>query len=229
MAGVDLLDSVELIPVLELEPYTFATQSRESPVYRSHDTPEDWSRYWSDSLADSGLIGLQPVRRGSWHVPTTEFADFAVLRRYLGVIFQKWGGIAVLSDPDCRPVLDGGLALRCRPHDQWVEPGCCADLGDAANWREAAAYRQPEWQMLWIGHPWLSVRYQAPWLVLSGEHESDTPTARWAVRPEDLQQAVVAAEVELERFAGQVASALVALGYQGNPDLMGQKLAGLVR
>ena len=55
--------------------------------------------------------------------------------------------------------------------------------------------------MLWIGHPWLSVRSEGRTLVLSEPHESDTPTARWAVDAGVLDRAVDAAEVELEGFS----------------------------
>ena len=49
--------------------------------------------------------------------------------------------------------------------------------------------------MLWIGHPWLSVRYEGSLLVISEPHDSDTPTARWAVDAGLLDRAVDAAEV----------------------------------
>ena len=226
MSSIVVLEGVELIPVLELVPMKFATQTRSSP---SSSDAEEWYRYWLGSLSDSGLTGLRPLQRGSWHVPTTEFADPATLQGLLEVVFHQWGGIESLSDPDCKPVLNGGLTLRCPTHDLLIEPGCCADLGDAINWRQAAAYKQAEWQMLWIGHPWLSVKYQEPWLIISDLHESETPTTRWAVCPDELQREVVAAEAELERFAGQIAPSLISQGYGGDSHLMGRKLAGLDR
>ena len=67
-----------------------------------------------------------------------------------------------------------------------IEPQCCAELGDANNWVEAAAYRGAEWQMLWIGHPWLWVAYQSPWLILRNQNESDAAADRWAIRPAEL-------------------------------------------
>ena len=114
--------------------------------------PEEWARYWSDSLADSGVVGLTPLRPGSWHVPVAGFATAVVLGRYLDAVVRGWGGPAALTDPDARPVLDGGLALRWGG-DMLVEPGCCGDLGNLSEWREAAAYRQPEWKMVWVRGP----------------------------------------------------------------------------
>jgi hypothetical protein len=225
MSSIVVLVNVELIPVLELMPMTFAAQARSSPIGGSQ---EAWHQYWSDALADSGLTGLMPVRRGSWHVPTTEFADQTILQKLLAAIFHEWGGIGALSDPDGKPVLNGGLALRCTTPDVLIEPGCCADLGDVANWMEAANYRQADWHMLWIGHPWLSVKYEAPWLIISDQHESENPTARWAICPDELHRAVVAAKAEMDRFARQIAVVLAILGCQGDTHLMGRKLAGII-
>ena len=42
------------------------------------------------------------------------------------------------------------------------------------------AYRQAEWKMVWVRHPWMSVRFDADRLLFSEPHESDMPNARWA-------------------------------------------------
>jgi hypothetical protein len=100
-------------------------------------------------------------------------------------------------------------------------------FGDAKNWKQVAAYRGAEWQMLWIGHPCLSIRYQIPWLVVSEPHDSSTPTDRWAVIPDELNRAANVAKMELERFASEIARILPVLGFREAPEVMGRKLAGL--
>jgi hypothetical protein len=118
--------------------------------------------------------------------------------------------------------------LRCQSQNVLIEPGCCGDLGNVASWRKVVGYRQAEWHPLWIGHPSLSVLYRAPRLIISSPHDAEDPTARWAVCPDQLRDAAVAAEVELERFAGQITSAMP-LGCEVDPHLMGRKLAGLAQ
>jgi len=86
MSSMVALEGVELIPVLELVPRNFATQTRSS---RFGSNPVEWYRYWFGSLSDSGLTGLLPPQRGSWHVPTSEFADRATLQRLLEVFFRE--------------------------------------------------------------------------------------------------------------------------------------------
>ena len=50
--------------------------------------------------------------------------------------------------------------------------------------------------------------------------------ARWAVYPDQLQAAIEAAEIELERFARQIEIALPS-DYKVESRLMGRKLTGL--
>jgi hypothetical protein len=130
-----------------------------------------------------------------------------VLDRLLRVILADRGGPEIFTDPDDKPVLDGGMALLAG-EEVIVRPTCCSDLSNLADWYEAAAHREAAWKMLWIGHPWLSVRYDAPWLVASDLHESNSPTARWAVDPDDLQRAALAAEQELGAFATRLCGVL---------------------
>jgi hypothetical protein len=224
VSSIVVLQDIELIPVLKLEPSQFAAEGRSSPSGFYEDMPEEWHSHWVESLADSGIRGVMPVERGSWHVPTTEFTDLALLRRVLEVIFENLEEAGFSIDLECLPLL-GGLALR-QSQNVLIEPGCCADLGAIAGWREAVGYRQAEWQDVSNGHPWVSVRYDAPRLIISSPHQGEPPTARWAVHPDQLQIAVVAAEFELDRFAMQVTAAMPS-GFELDPHLMGQKLAGL--
>jgi len=226
VSDIIALSGIRLIPVLELQPTRFATVSRSWPAESGVEVPEEWHRYWSDSLADSGLTRLIPIRFGSWHVPVDQFLDPAILRRLLEVNIQQWDGIASLSDPDHEPRLDGGMAFCCPSQDVLIEPGCCADLSDAPGWRIAASYRGTDWEMLWIGHPWISVMYQEPSLILSDRHESNQPNAHWSIDPDELLRAAVEGEAELEAFAEQIAPVLTSLGFCGDPNGVARQLAG---
>lgn len=226
MPPLIVLRDMELAPVLELEPWKFATHSRTLPTASSRELPDEWLRYWLDCLADSGVVGLEPLRAGSMHVPVRQLAHKpTTLETLLNFFVNEWGGPQVFSDPDQKPVLGGGLAL-CAGDQVLAEPTCCVDLSNLSDWQEAAGYRETGWTMLWIGHPWLSVRYEAPWLVLSEPHESENPAGHWAVSPDDLDRAVQAAEADLERLALPLRSMLEAMGVE---DAVGaaQQLAGL--
>ena len=224
MLSVGVLADIELIPVLKLEPFRFAAKGRPAPSGIFADMPEEWYRYWVQSLADSGIRGLVPIYRGSWHVPTRQFTDRALLATVLELIFRHLSLAGFSIGLECMPLL-GGLALRDQSQ-VLIEPGCCADLSDSVGWRRAVGYRQAKWENVSNGHPWVSARYEAPRLILSEPHQGQhPPTARWAVCPDQLRATVVAAEVELQRFAGQLTAAMPS-GYAIDAHQLGRKLAG---
>ena len=226
MNSLTILREVELIPVLELEPWGFSASERPQPSGSVLETPEGWARYWLDCLADSGITGLSPLRPGSWHVPVHEIGDPETLEKVLRRHTRDVVGIEALSDVEETPILVGGLAL-LSGGEVLVAPTCCADLGNLSEWRAAVGYRESEWRMLWIGHPWLSVRYESRLLVISEPHESDSPSGRWAVDAGVLDRAVDAAEVELERFSRRLERVLMRLGLVDRAGRLARRLAGL--
>lgn len=217
------LESIDLVPVIELDPFLFSTRDRSPPSGAG--TPEEWNRYWLESLADSGVVGLTPLRVPSWLVPAEQLVDFDVRYRILAAIVRDWGGPEVFSEPNHSLVLSGGLAL-CSGRTGLVGPTCCSDLGNLSDWKDAVGYRQAEWAMLWIGHPWLSVRFDSGLLVLSEPHESDSPTPRWGVTPHQLGKAVLLAESRLETLAQRLKPILEAMKAH-DPMRSSRTLAGL--
>lgn len=220
------LRDVALEPVIELEPSRFARQKHAYPDRSGAEVPDEWERYWSTSLADAGIVGLTPIRPASWHVATREFTDLSILQKVLSDLISGWGGTANLLDPECSPVLNGGFAV-ISEGDVVLEPMCCCDLGNLADWREAASCRSADWQMLWIGHPWVSVRFDEGLLMISDLHEGAAPVSKYAVRPDDLQKAIGLAEAELEDFSHRLQAAVApTVGAETAPALARQ-LAGL--
>src|SRR5262245_2344939 len=161
--SIVVLEEIQMIPILQLAPCDFGADERPMPSRPYDEMPEEWYRYWLGCLADSGVTGVRPVYRGSWNVPTTEFADPALLGRVLEVIFRKRRETELgMEAPSVWWPLYGGLALCCRYPDAVIEPGCCADLSDAAGWHKVVGYREVAWFPLPIGHPTQWVRYHAP-------------------------------------------------------------------
>ena len=226
MADVNHLKSIVLEPVVELEPGRFAVQQRATPTLSGEEAPGDWDRYWTACLADAGIVGLRPLRPGSWHVRTLHLTDIAVLERIIRGLLPMWGGTEALSGPHADPVLSGGCAL-VSEGNVVIEPMCCGDLGNVDDWREAAEYRGSEWQMLWIGHPWLSVRFDRRNLILSEPHESEAPVARHAVSPEVLAPAVEVAVAALEDFSHRVTAAVEPIVGGALAPRLGPQLTGL--
>lgn len=226
MNGLTLLRDVRLVPVVELEPREFSAQEHPRPSGSVLETSEGWGRYWQDCLADSGITGLSPLYPGSWHVPVRELEDGETLGKILRTLVGDSIDLESPVDMEGCPVLAGGLALFSEGK-LLVTPTCCSDLGNLSEWRDAAGHRDSEWRMLWIGHPWLSVRYEGNLLVLSEPHESDTPSGLWTVDAGVLDRAVDTAEVELERFSRRLERVLTDLGSGDQARRLARRLAGL--
>jgi hypothetical protein len=73
-------------------------------------------------------------------------------------------------------------------------------LGNIEEWAKASSYRGEAWEMVWIGHPWVSVRFSEGLLVFSKPHESNFPDDWFAIEPDALHLAIDFARVTLEQF-----------------------------
>lgn len=219
------LEAVALLPVIELEPGRYSKHERPLPQGRGKELPLEWRRYWLDSPADSGITGLTPLM-GSWHVPTQQFTDPAVIERVLIAEMEAYRDAVTVADLDEGVILDGGFAL-CEGDRVMRKPTCCGDLGNLSERRKAARYRGTEWQQVWIGHPWISARFDDGWSVLSEIHEGEPPVGRYAVRPDDLERAIVTAEAELEYLSRRLRPVLSGLVGDDRATYLSRMLAGL--
>ncbi|MGF1578515.1 MAG: hypothetical protein ACFCD0_04045 [Gemmataceae bacterium] len=222
-----VLPDIELVPVLEFDPSVLSPSSRQTPRASCEEAPEEWAQFWKDSLADAGIFHLKPVKPTSWFVPARDLTDLGNVHKFLNAIFADWGGMDAVQEPDYAPLFTGGLALVANQGDVVFEPDYASDLEDLYDWRAAVDYRDEYWTSLWAGHPWLSLRFDHPWLILNDPVEGVEPPDRWAVAPEDLEFAVVAAERELEIFAQRLQPVLRLMGLRKKSRALAYHLAGL--
>jgi hypothetical protein len=220
------LEHFSLVPVVELSPMRYGNADRPAPARLGVEVPDQWDRYWLDSMADAGITGLTPLRPASWHVSAAQLTDAVTLEAIIKHTSEHGEWVEAVADPEWAPVLSGGLAL-CRGAEVLIEPMCCGDLANISDWRKAAMHRGGDWQMLWIGHPWLSVRFEDGWLVISEPHEDDPPVPHLKVRPEALHLAVTEAEAELEALAGRFRPVLHELLGPERSLRLARTLAGL--
>lgn len=197
---------VHLIPVIEMPPMSYMRVDRITPSPNSPD--DEWDQYWSDCLADSGIVGLQPIRSHSWHVSLDQLTDGSTLEQILYIHFLTQDDDVDESkmeiDPENLLAFSGGYALSIGGQVM-ITPRCCADLTDITQWHAAAAHRCLEKIMVWIGHPWIEVQFDGTHLVFTEETDGQYP-AEWlgecSVEPHTLLKAIYQAEQELLDFFG---------------------------
>jgi hypothetical protein len=81
--------------------------------------------------------------------------------------------------------------------------------------------------MVWIGHPWVSVRFDGDKLLVSALHESEPPAARYSLDPKGLAEAVVVASAEVERFSRRLEAAVEPIFGRDLAPRMSRQLSGL--
>jgi hypothetical protein len=192
MRSMDVNRGWRLRPVIELEPGRFGTCEAPWP---GPWTEEQCGLYWRTCLEQSGIVGLEPIAPRSWQVFPDQIRDPATLAKVLEAHFGDDGHP---SNSEEVSALSGGFALL---HDAEVIvlPGCCGDLGNLADWTQAVRHESAEPAMLWIGHPWLSVRRDGEVLCLQEEHEAPQPEPprSFRIAPAALGEAIDDARSEL--------------------------------
>jgi hypothetical protein len=209
-----------LRPVIELEPGSFGHCDAPPGPW----TEEQCGLYWRTCLEQSGITGLESIAPRSWHVFADHLRDPALLRKVLLVHFGEDG---IPADPEEMSALSGGFALL---HEAEVItlPGCCGDLGDLANWAQAVQQESVEPAMLWIGHPWLSVRRDGDVLWLQQEHDYPRPEPSRSVQigTTALGEAIDRARSELDALFERLLFVLGSLVPRSTARLVAGRLVG---
>ena len=191
--------TVELLPVVEFEPGSYATTDREFPTETSFHAPDLWSSYWKASLSDSGIENLTPLEPGSWLVPVERLRDDLTLDALLDVALRDIEDVeAGLPGP-----LDGGFVLTTGPAR--LRPQCCGDLSNLEEeWSIAADLASPDWQPVWIGHPSTHVRKEGGRLWVTEPRDDAPPEGEaplCAIESDALRTAIAEAQEALDSFA----------------------------
>ena len=188
------------MPVVELEPGDYQAPDRSLPPEQV-DSREAWGAYWRDSLADSGIVGIDPLEPNTWNVALDQLST-EHLRTICKVEFPDLAPGPDLEDG--LQALAGGFAL-VQNGVVRMTPGCCCGLAEFDDWQRLTATPPEDWEMLWIGHPWVSVRRRDARMEFSQFHEGEKELeAQFSVDLEDLVLAVAQVPEALAAFADRV-------------------------
>jgi hypothetical protein len=178
-------------------------------------------------LTEARIEGIEPISPDSGFVPLSRLTEPLVLRGLVQAEAQR-RKIAPeqLQTPFC-----GGYILRSNGAVA-IWPTCCGDLGNLLYWKQASAYREAQWQQLYIGHPWVCVRFTDGSLTISEENEQEVyelplSAARYTVSPSLLEAAIKQAQNEVELFAERLRPAVQMLTSATLAPKITQYLVGL--
>ncbi len=190
---------MKLIPVVEFEPFTFQTVEREHPTDYGIDNPQSWDDYWRNSLADSGIINIEPYRMRSWFIEASKLTP-----KIVEILLNKTYKIHDKTATSLEEIgsLSGGYVLEVSKTVQ-ITPQCCGSLEDIEEWETASDWNNTKEMMLWIGHPWLMVS------SVSDRHLQIRRTAEYG-KPDEpvlitidrhkLKKAIIVAREQLDIF-----------------------------
>jgi hypothetical protein len=186
---------LKLIPVVEFEPGFFKSDDRDNPIVSNNDTFEDWSEYWKNSLADSGIMNITPFQEGSWFVEvsqlTPEIVEILLNKRYRSSVkSSKFYSLV------------GGYVLE-EETSLLSTPSCCGSLIDIKDWERASDWTDKDETMIWIGHPWLmvgSIDFQHLQIRETYEYNEPEEPVIFTVDRSQLKTAIIDANKQLNDF-----------------------------
>jgi hypothetical protein len=191
---------MNLIPVIEFEPGLFTTKDYEIPKYQDID---GWDKYWKSSLADAGIIGLQPYKKASWFVKTEKLIEHYQAIEIM--IQNQLSSIEPDSELDLIEQLislDGGYILEV-DETNIIYPHCCGRLEDLQEWKDASEYLGDTEKTLWIGHPGLIVSaINENYLQIRqiAEYGKPPEAVTFELKRNELKLSIAEAESQLAKF-----------------------------
>ncbi|MBD1921417.1 hypothetical protein H6F77_09980 [Microcoleus sp. FACHB-831] len=194
---------MNLVPVVEFRPTEYQTKHHEMPENSKANSLELWDAYWRNSLADSGIITLEPYANGSWLVETEillnnkKTIELMLIKHLTNF---KSGLIKSISEEV--GALYGGYILEIDEKLK-IYPECCGSLKDIQEWKDISEWEDSQETTLWIGHPWLMVSaIDEEYLQFrrTAEYREPPKPVIFQVKKSDLKLAIRIAEDNLFKF-----------------------------
>jgi hypothetical protein len=187
-----LTGRIRLQSVLNLRPWGLFKLQLPNPY------PQDaaiYHRLWKKAFETVGLDSLEPIQQGSSHVAVSQLTD--------DVLQHLQKATRHVSEHDRSEYMEWASGeMLLHNSDVILEPQCCSELASLAEWEDVAKYRESEWAMVWIGHPWIYMKYENGWLYFTDytEDKADKATILYAIEPDKIAHAVTDARPETEAF-----------------------------
>lgn len=199
----------KLIPVLELEPYSYCEQLKmPDKIYR-----EKWDKYWENAFTSAGFDKIEPIESGSFFVRLETISDFNLRK-----IFDHEIDLDCFSEEEEYSqqisAFYGGLVLA--DGDKIIlSPNCCGKLSDINEWETILNSQEDKWHGLWIGHPYAFFKRMDEKIYLTGAIGIPGENTRagdedilFSFDRSELQKAIRGARVEMLKFRKRLVNVL---------------------
>lgn len=198
---------LRMLPVVEFHTGIFRTQDHKVPDVSGSDDLSGWYQYWKRCLADAGIVDLEPYQHSEF-VCLQDIHDIA-LRQLLAA------HIAIDEDEDLSIIeqispLSGGYVLEFGAGAR-ILPQCCGSLANLVDWEDACTTVSADAEVLWIGHPWLTVRSmnaEQIHICETQEYELPKKPLELLIQRSDLSEIIADLKPALEFFRKRLVSAI---------------------
>lgn len=194
---------IKLLPVVEFEPTQYQIKTHAMPDCLEWNCSDELDTYWKNSLADSGIIGLEPYTKGSWLVETERLLNHdKAIELMLTKHLTNFESDSVEHIGEEFVALHGGYIFEVTETLQ-IYPRCCGSLKDIHEWKNICEWVDNQETMLWIGHPWLmasAIDEEFLQVRRTAEYGEPPTPVIFKVKRSDLKLAVAGAEEKLLKF-----------------------------
>ncbi|MEK7435196.1 MAG: hypothetical protein AABZ74_18840 [Cyanobacteriota bacterium] len=147
------LPKIKLIPVIEVEPFSYSKSEHKTPEKPRNEDPNEWEIYNQNCYKDSGLENFKPIEIGHWLFEIEKLRNHN-LKIILSKIFEEkldedFTLEQMLEDIyDFSPLISGGYVFSI-DNENLNLPGCCCGLETIYDW---ANIFDEESGDIWNGH-----------------------------------------------------------------------------
>lgn len=215
---------MELINTIEISPSEYSNNDYKSPDSSFLESKIEWYNYWKKCINDSNLTELEPIEKGSYFVDLNTINDNSLKI----ILLKALEEINIKNIDDEILPFNGGIVLKINDQ-KFIEPNCCCDIGNLADWVDILIAKKEEWHQLWIGHPWIYFKIVDDLIYFSDytdENNSLNIKEKFSISRNVLGEKLKKIQQQRKEFRLKIERNLIELNIQ-QPDKIANLLTGL--
>lgn len=148
--------TIELIPVIEVEPYHFSKVEYFSPQVTIAEDPAAWESFNQKCYLDAGLNKMNAVKPGNWLFEANRLSTDQLRIIFEELFTRRFETPEAIREmlrdmPEYAPLIAGGFMLKVNGEIISL-PGCCAGLESIQDWCIPRNDPSTKFCEIWVGH-----------------------------------------------------------------------------